>query len=196
MLLNPYTDQHRVRPIPGTRLLEDMIGLVGEEVRDPKEPYKRWRIQSTFAPLRGRVLGGIRVKLIDQKGFITFCNQRDLEVVLGLEAPGNWCVWAGHKYVDPEDRSWIGFCADEDDLLDDLQERELNLRGTTPGGVLTAPLELQRRIHIEEKVDVEELFIFVWDFDPDTGFFPDMRLETIEKRWSRVQREKVRWNRI
>lgn len=196
MLLNPYRDQHLVRPILGTRLLEDTLGVVGAEVDDPKEPRRRWRIQSTFTPLRGRVLGGIRTKLVDRKGFVTFCNQRDLEVLLGLEAPGNWCTWAGHKYVGPDDREWIGFCSDEDDLLDDLQERELNLRGSTPGGVLVPPLEVTRRVHLDQNYDVEDLFVFVWDFDPETGFFPDPRFETIEKRWSRAQREKVRWSRI
>lgn len=183
-------------PFQGTRLLQDTFGVMNIQVRDPKESGRLWEVQSIYAPIPGRALGGVRAKLVDTKGFITFCNQRDLEVLVGLGAPGRWCRWLGGDYVHPDDREWCGLCADEEDLLDDLQERELMLRSQVQGGVLTTPLEFTRRVHLEPKNDFEELFILLGDFDPDTGMYPDPRLETIERRWVRSHREKLRWDRI
>lgn len=196
MLVNPYQEPQRVAPYPGTRLLPNDLNLSGVEVQDPKEPRRRWVIESLHSPLAGRALGGIRAKLVDTKGFITFCNQRDLEVLIGLVPVGQWCQWAGHPYVSPEDPEWIGLCADEEDLLDDLQNRELFLRAQQPSGILVPPMEIVRRVHMEEKYDAEELHVLLGDMDMDTGFFPDLRLETIERRWVRSHRERLRWDRV
>lgn len=196
MLVNPYTEPNRVVPYNGTHLLQDNLGVQGREVHEPGAHGRLWCVYSLFAPLPSRALGGIRAKLIDEKNFITFCNQRDLEVLLGIARPGDWCRWAGSEYVGPDHPEWFGLCADDDDLLDDLQERELMLRSNTPGGVLSGHLEIVRRVHIESKYDAEELFILLGDYDHETGHFPDMRLETIERRWTRSHRERLRWDRI
>ena len=182
MLVNPYAEKARVVAHEGTRLLQADLGILGAEIYDPREPLRRWFIQALYTPVPGRALGGIRAKLIDEKGFVSFINQRDLEVSLGLVAPGKWCVWADQEYVDPESRDWYGICADDDDLLDDLQERELLLRGEFPNGVLYPPLEIERRVHLDARSDFEELHMLLWDMDPDTGYGPDPRLETIERR--------------
>ncbi len=196
MLVNPYAEKIRVATYGGTRMIQEDLGVIGAEVWDPKEPLRKWFVQSLYAPLPGRMLGGIRAKLEDEKGFVSFLNQRDLEVSLGLARPGQWCSWAGHEYVDPEDRDWFGICADEDDLLDDLQEREFFHRAACPGGVLYPPLEIQRRVHVDTKSDFEELYMLLWDADPDTRMGPDLRLETIESRWSRVEKVRVVWDRV
>lgn len=196
MICNPYVEKNLVATYEGTRLLQSDLGIVGAEVYDPKEPLRRWFVQSVYAPLPGRALGGIRAKVQDEKGFISFINQRDLEVSLGLVAPGQWCAWAGHKYVDPEDREWFGICADEEDLLDDLHEREMAYRAHFAGGILYPPLDMTRRIHVDAKSDFEETFILLWDMDPETQMGPDLRLETIESRWSRVEKERVIWDRL
>lgn len=169
---------------------------MGVQLEDPKERRRIWCIQSAYAPIPGRRLGGVRVKLIDTKGFVSFCNQRDLEVLLGIGEPGRWCAWAGEEYVAPGERDWIGLCSDEEDLLDDLFEREMFLRSQIQGGILVPPIEFTRRVHVDESYDAEELFILVGDFDPETGFYPDVRFETIERRWARSHRERVRWERI
>lgn len=199
MLLNPYMEPHRVVPYDGTHLLQgDLLnipGLVGREVREPGR-NRLWCIYSLYAPLPGRAVGGIRAKLVDEKGFITFCNQRDLEVLLGVARPGTWCRWLGAEYVDPDHPEWFGLCADDDDLLDDLHERELVLRASTPSGVLMQPLDMMRLIHMSHGSDFEELYILTGDYDRETGYFPDTRLETIEHRWTRSHRERLRWDRI
>jgi len=193
MLLNPYTS--RLPTLGGTRLLQTSLGVVGSQLCDPTAPERVWTVQSIYAPIPGRHLGGVRAKLYDQKGFITFCNQRDLEVFLGVAAPGDWCLWASQKYVEPGDREWFGLCADQDDLLDDLYDRELWYRQQYTQ-LLPTPLEITRRIHLESGVDYEELFILRWDMDPDTGYGPDTRLETISRRWAKVERTSVQWRYI
>ena len=198
MLLNAYLEPQRAKPYIGTRILTDSLNLNlrGVEVREPEKPERRWLIQTLFAPVPGRALGGIRAKLVDDKGFITFCNQRDLEVLLGDERIGAWCRWTGQYYVSPDDPEWFGLCADDDDLLDDLQERELILRSSIPGGVLVPPLEIVRRVHTDLTHDYEELRVFTQEsYDQSTGFFPDSRLETVVNRWVRSHRDRIPWDR-
>jgi hypothetical protein len=196
MLVNVYAEPHRAVPFAGTRLLPDAFGIMGVQIEDPKNARRIWCVQSVYAPIPGRMLGGVRIKLVDTKGFITFCNQRDMEVILGLGEPGHWCQWAGEEYVGPEDRRWMGLCADEDDLIDDLFEKEMYFRSQVQGGILVPPIDFVRRIHTEPLSDLEEFYMLLGDYDPETGFYPDNRLETIERRWARSHRDKVRWDRI
>ena len=177
-------------------MIQTDLGIRGAEIYDPKEPLRRWFVESLLAPVDGRALGGIRAKLVDEKGFVSFLNQRDLEVSLGIGTPGKWCIWAGAPYVDADHEDWFGVCADEEDLLDDLQEREFLLRAGSPQGVLYSPLDLTRRVHTEPYNDFEEDFVLLWDMDPDTGLGPDPRLETIARRWMRSDRRRLLWDRI
>jgi hypothetical protein len=193
MLLNVY--QHRPAVIPGTRLLEATLGVVGARITDPLHAQRMWEVQGLYLPVEGRALGGVRAKLVDQKGFITFCNQRDLEVLLGIGRVGSPVEWRDDEYVAPGDREWCGLCCDEDDLLDDLQEREMFFRAQLPSGMLYPNLEMERRVHLHDTYDCEELYLVVQDCDPETGLFPDARFETIERRWTRAERRRVRWER-
>jgi len=129
---------------------------------------------------------------MDDEEFFTFINQRDFEVLLGIVRPGDYCPWSGRRYVGMDSEEWVGFYVDEEDLLDDLQEREMLLRAKHPG-VLPSGIEITRRIHREYKSDVEELLTLLWDMDPVTGFGPDVRIDTIKTRWSRVEQRRVAW---
>jgi hypothetical protein len=188
MLINPNLAESRavLRPITGTRIIEHTLGVVGAEITDPFQPGRIWVIQNLYSPIPGRALGGLRAKLLDNKGFVTFCNQRDLEVLLGLGSPGRYCEWLGTDYAAPGDRNWCGFGVDEEDLIDDLYERELSFRAESPGACLPAGLELVRRVH--DGSDFEELCVLVTDADPYTGLSPDLRLETTSRRWQSVER--------
>jgi hypothetical protein len=194
MIINVFRDRPLV--IPGTRLCEATFGIVGARIPDPHNVQRIWEVQSVFAPLEGRALNGVRTKLIDQKGFVGFCNQRDLEVLLGMALPGTYCPWAEEEYVGPEDEGWFGLCCDDEDLLDDLYEREMLLRAQVPGGVITTDYDIERRVHLDKNDDHEELFVLLGDYDMETGMFPDQRFETLERRWIRSERRRVRWNRI
>jgi hypothetical protein len=192
MLLNPC--KTKISTIEGTRVLEDGFGLIGFQYVEPKNPQRIWTLQHLLAPLPRRALRGIRAKFTDEKGFVSFCNQRDLEVLLGLGKPGDFCHWFNGFYPEVGDRNWFGLCADQEDLADDLQERELRLREQYPE-VLPSDLEIVRRIHDGTK-DTEELIVLLWDMDPETGYSPDARLETIEKRWAKVERTPVNWELV
>lgn len=196
MLLNPYLDRHLTATYAGTRLLQETFDLVGAEIVDPDNKNRRWVLKAFYAPVRGRMLGGLRAKLTDQKGFVTFCNQRDLEVLIGLAEPGTFCPWAKQFYVAPGEKDWFGMAMDDDDLEDDLHDREMFLRGASPTGILMGSLEIGRRVHLDTHYDVEELNVLLWDADPETGLTPDLRLETVDRRWKRAERTKVQWEYI
>jgi len=193
MIINVYRNPPTA--IPGTRLLETTLGIVGTRIPDPDNARRVWEVQSLYLPLHGRAIGGVRTKLVDQKGFVTFCNQRDLEVMLGVGRPSEYCIWAGDEYVAPDDERWCGFCCDDEDLRDDLFEREMFLRAQMPSGVLSSNLDIERCVHLEKGDDFEELHVLLGDMDFDTGMFPDSRFETLERRWMRSERRRVRWER-
>lgn len=195
MLLNQQ-QLRDLKIIPGTRLLEDPLGLQGTYVMDYAEPDRRWTIQWLLAPVRGRFLGGIRAKLIDEKGFISFINQRDLEVSLGHAKPGDYCPWCGTDYASPADDEWLGLCCDTEDLQDDLFERECWLRQQLNQPWLPTGLEIKRHLHLDERNDVEELNVLLGDINRLTGEYPDSRFETVLQRWSRVERNPIIWRRL
>lgn len=190
MLINPYLGN--LEPLPGSRILVDTCGVLGKRVVDPKDPSRPWYITGIYAPLQTRALGGVRVKLEDEKGFVTFCNQRDLELLLYMAKPGDLCPWTNKEYPRLDSREFYGLCCDDEDLRDDLLDREYAIRAQYPG-VLPHGLELTRRVHLSHGRDVEELYLMFYDADPDTGYGPDPRLETVDYRWSRVERNKLNW---
>ena len=126
---------------------------------------------------------GLMTKLEDAKGYVTFCNQRDLEVLLGMGIPGQRCAWLKDDYLEPSDPDWYGLCADADDLQDDLQERELLIRNSqpNPSSYLQPYIRLSRLVHLDEGNDVMELLMLL----QDTGY----ALDDISKRWTRVERQ-------
>lgn len=189
MLINPY----KIRPqtIQGTRILEDSMGLAGFQYINPAKPQRVWTLQYLFAHIPRRALGGIRAKFLDNKNFVSFCNQRDLEVLLGIGLPGDYCYWANQTYPIVNSREWYGLCLDHEDLLDDLHDRELRLREQYPG-VLPTNLEITRRIY-DGVTDKEELLILLRDCDT-YGMGPDPRLETINYRWVSIERMPVQWD--
>ena len=194
-ILNPFSDD--LTTIPGTRILENSWGMSGLEVNDPEESGRRWTIHWLLAPIRGRALGGVRALMGDQKGFVTFCNQRDLEVMLGIGRPGSHCYWLREDYPEPGARNWFGPCCDEEDLRDDLHSRECQLREQYVGHPCLPPgLELIRRVHVDLNNDVEEMLTLLGDADMDTGVYPDPRLETISRRWVRVEKQPVIWRQL
>jgi len=196
MIVNPFTSKELLVPYAGTRLLQHDFGLIGTAIPDPATPARYWRVQALYAPIEERSIGGFRTKLVDDHGFVTFINQMDLEVLLGVGRPGSKCRWSGQAYLAPEERGFYGFCCDEEDLNDDLYERELLLRAESLTGFLPINHEIVRRVHLEDRLDVEDLYILLWDADPETGIGPDIRIATLEKRWVRVERLKAPWENL
>lgn len=196
MLLNPYTST--LETLPGSRMLVEGLGLIGASFPDEKKEGRVWTVTNLFAPIRGRALGGIRAKLQDQKGFIAFCNQRDLELLLGLAKPGNICPWTDSEYPEIGSREFYGMCIDIEDLEDDLFERELQLRSLMASSpeypnVIPYGYQLTRRIHLNDKEDTEEVDMMLYDCDPKTGLGPDTRFETLMSRWTSVGRSRLLW---
>jgi hypothetical protein len=193
MIINPFLHKEAMKTYEGTRILQQDFGLVGNVLPDLFSRNRRWTVSSLYAPISDRAIGGIRAKLIDNKDYITFINQMDLEVLLDVARPGMRCKWSGRTYAYPGEHDFYGYCVDDDDLIDDLYDRELLLRGSSPTGGLYPQSEIIRRIHMENRVDVEEYHLLLWDMDPETGLSPDTRIETLERRWSKVERLRAPW---
>lgn len=195
MLLHPYQQRELLVPYQGTRMLQQDFGLVGIQIHDGATKHRIWTIQSLYAPIESRVLSGIRARLVDNKNFVGFLNQRDLEVLLGEARPGDYCPWLQKEYADPTSREWCGICSDDDDLLDDLHERELMLRAQS-GGSLIPGQELYRRVCLGPTKNAEELHMLVTDGYLFGTSYPDWSLSAIEQRWSRIERNRVRWEEV
>lgn len=195
MLVNPFTAEGRslLTPIPGTHILEETLGVLGRSFLDVDNPNRIWTVHALYTPVPGRRLGGLRAKVYDQKGFCSFCNQRDLEVLLGLASSDTYCAWLDQQYVEPTDPEWIGLGVDSDDLLDDLYDRELEARAMYPvDAVLPPGLEFERRIHDGANNDYIERLMLLNDMDFQHGCGPDLRMETIERRWVSIERTEPR----
>jgi hypothetical protein len=200
MIVNPFQKPSSVFETLGGRMLKETFGLVGCQITDPHNPKRIWTITSIYAPIPNRQIGGIRAYVVDQKGFVSFINQRDLEVLLGLGKPDEYCRWLGKDYVDPHNQSeWVGFMMDEEDLCDDLFSREQELRliqQEVSGGVLLpSGLEINRSIHLDRGTDCKELLYGLGDQAAYDSGGNSLDINTLGCRWSRVERERVEWRR-
>lgn len=204
MLVHPYRQEHKhlLEAIPGTRILVATLGVIGKSVVAPDNDERIWTVVALYTPLSGRVIGGVRAKLVDEKGFFTFCNQRDLELLLGEAKPDTYCHWLGSNYVPTTSRDWCGFCVDEEDLLDDLYDRELEARAQIPvGAALPDGLGFERNVHNGTGNDYIENMMLLWDKDPESGQQPDVRMGTVQSRWVSIERTHWRerknlWERL
>lgn len=187
MLLNPL--RHDYITVPGTPFLQDprLERFLGAQIL--LSPHRNWAIQTFLKPSKRRAIGGIRARLQDDQGFSTFINQRDLEVLLGLGVPGRSCPWLRRPYPQPGEEGWIGACADDEDLWDDLYERELMIRGDE---MLPVGMTIERKIHLESNADAVETWLLLRDWD-DFGVCPDPHYTTLRTRWTRVERVRVLW---
>ena len=190
------TDQPaRHQTVPGTRRLADNFGLVGYQVVDPLEPTRPWWITSFYSPLTSRAVQGIRARLQDQYGFVTFCNQRDLETLLGIGEPATWCKWLGRNYQHRSSDNWAGLTCDYEDLRDDLYERELEWRhhyAQHGHNHLSGNPTIERRVHEDVNKDFEEYWVFIQDRKKDSGESPDLRFSSLLARWSRSHKNPLR----
>jgi hypothetical protein len=187
-----------MQPLPvfaGSRLLVEGFGLPGVKLEDPRQFNRTWTIHRLFAPVPGRSLGGIRAQVFDEKGFTSFINQQDLELLLELARPGDWCPWTGKTYpgLNSPEEGWYGVCCDQEDLQDDLYIQELFLRGQH--SILPTGLEITRRIHYDADLEEEELLVLLWDKAPENNYSPDPRMCTLQHRWTTVERTKIEWSK-
>ena len=153
-----------------------------------------WTVKRFFLPLtKGRgIRAGVRARVQDQFGIISFCNQRDLELLLEVKKPGEWCWWLGDKYPQLHDAgNFYGLCADEVDLMDDLHLHEWELREQYHYGILPGGLTYDRLVHKERGCDYQQRLMLMFDADRTTGVAPDNRFETLMHRWQIPVNERV-----
>lgn len=200
MIVHPYKEREQLVTLQGS-LLDGDFGLIGVQVRDTEVPKRVWTIQGFYSPIWGRKISGIRAKVRDQYGFVSFINQRDLEVLLGEGIPGDHCSWLGEEYVSPfDEHQWIGFAMDDDDLRDDLYDREMQTRLDwldICGEVRPlAEVEIERSIYTGPKQNRQEVLYLFRDDDPETGETPDTKLSTVQRRWTRISITALRWEDV
>ena len=180
--------------IPGTRLLSSTFGLIGKAFFDPVNNKRLWTVANELRPVQS-YKEHIRLRVIDQYGFVSFINEMDYELLYGSAKPGDMHPIREVEYPEIGDTAngWVGLHADDGDLQDDLHIRELELRQQYGWDIVLPSMELTRYVHSSSHRDEKRLELLLWDADPETGLGPDMRLETIDKRWVRVEAEAVQW---
>ena len=193
MIINPFQHKERLKPIPGTRILPEDFGLLRTLLEDTVNPARLWRVVGVYSPLSARSAAGLRVKVIDEQGFITFVEQMQLEVLLGEGRPGELCPWSGKRYQPSDHHMFDGFVMDDDDLLDDLLDREHILRASCVNGVIPNTANITRKVHLGDGEEFEDTLIMLYDGDQETGLHPDYRQDTLMNRWSRSERNRARW---
>lgn len=178
-IVNPFLERHRLVTHPGTRILREDFGLLGATIRDGD---LEWYVLGVYGPVPGRRVDGLRVRLVDDEDFVSFLNQRDLEVMLGIASPGSRCSWTGEPYPGPHDPEWVGIFADPEDQLDDLHARELELHAQ---GGLTTTTSIDRKIQYRPGRGYEDSYVFL----PYRAHA--LTISTIEERWARAERKGV-----
>ncbi len=195
-----------LRIIPGTRLLSSS-DLVGSKFSDPKNPHRVWDINNELYPTEER--SGRRLRISDQRGFVSFITEADYLLLSGQAKPGNLNSWSGEEFGDIGDyrRGWTGLRASFEDLEDDLYLREADLRtqharyfyqcvGRWPieqERVLAGPFHIQRLVHRSNTVDELHHDLFLRDAHPITGEYPDTSFENLKYRWVHEGQEAVKW---
>lgn len=195
MIINPYAHKERLKPIEGTRILAEDFGLLRRLIEDTQNAERTWRIVGVYAPLKARSVQGLRVKVVDEQGFITFVEQMQLEVLLGLGRPNTLCAWSGKMYRDVEHQLFDGFVMDDDDLIDDLLDREHIIRASCTNGVIPESGTITRKVHLADGEEFEDTLIMLYDGDRSTGLHPDYRQDTLMNRWSRSERTRCNWKK-
>jgi len=157
-------------------MLPDTFGLIGYQVKDPVVKNRHWSVSGFFYPTNRY---GLRVRLVDNRGFSTFINQRDFEHLIGMYDSGDECPWLDEPYVNVDSRQYVGFTMDQIDLQDDLYVREIEDIGFD----IALYTEIERRIHFDGGDYLERLFLF----EHSTEY------ERIMRRWISVETVKVKW---
>ena len=188
--------------VPGSRIVEgpaEYLVFVGRNFEDPKDVGRVWTVQHMYAPIPGTRLSGtpcvyLRARVLDQYGFSSFINERDLELLLEVAKPGAYCPMTGGAYpgIRDEQDGWHGFNMGLEEIEDDLQFLEMTVVRPQNSGLVPYGAELIQRIHREEDIDIEKRWSAGCDWDPYTRQGPDGRIETIGYRWQHI--ESTRWN--
>ena len=173
--------------IGNSRILRDDFGLIGHAVHDQRVDGGKWFIHGVYAPLGSHRPSGIRVKVVHPpSSTVTFIGQIYLEVALGLATPGSLCPWAGIPYPRPGTPTFYALVCDDDDLEDDLYDRELVLRSDATE-ILREGTTITRRYQHEPGSIYRETLILVRDRG-GSGEVPANQLDGVGTRWQRVER--------
>lgn len=207
MLVHPR-DPRLAQVYAPTRVLTNDFGLVGRQIADPALGGCRlWTIVRVLAPIAQRWVGGLRAELQDESGVKAWLVQRDLEVLLGLAAPGDPSPFGG-EYVGPEHADWFGLCFDTDDLDDDLLHREIALReallpvtGGRIDGLLKSwsggePATITRLLHLGGTAVRRETWYCHHDWEWQDENIPSFSVRDIESRWVRACSETTKWPQL
>lgn len=217
MIIHPYRQKDLMEvDVASHRLLGFRSAAIsnplGSSFYDREKAGRVWTVIDLYAPLYSRQCPGIRALVSDQKNFLSFIEQRDLEVLLGIGTPGEPCPWLyGTNYPGPDDADWFGLNIDDDEIEELLFANETMYRQDplyAPNGLLNSMAlawhdgpfvpDVTFRLHGDGR-DWESIYTFNKDSVRDDGtnqgsFLPNHSLSNIFERWSRIQKEKIEWD--
>ena len=194
-IVSPELAVSRLRVSDSSMILFLKHDCIGKSVRDPDNKSRLWTVRDAFAPEEDVAAGnslGVRFRCIDARGFVTFINQRDLEVLLGYGKPGERIPWSDNRYYVSvfSEAHWVGFQVQKWDSLNDLHLRETAIRIDRGYGNAPIPMgaTITRLIHMRDGQDLEVKFTCVGNADRHSGYGPDTQFGSVEYRWNCVEK--------
>lgn len=186
-------------PLTPTRRLREDLDVVGQEFTDPTNSRRCWTVDGLYAPIQARALGGVRLRVKDQKGFVSYINQRDAEVLLNYASAGELCGWLGsQRYLSPSDINFWGLCIDPFDMEDEIVSIEAMIRydkfRARASPIIPTGYRISVPLHLGKGEDVLRMLSFTGDMDPGTMLSPDLSLERAARRWQILDTRKVDWS--
>lgn len=182
------------KTLGASRRVDSMMEVLDREFPCPSNARRIWRVTGVYAPTPQYRIGGIRLRIEDQKKVASFINQRDAEVLLGLAKPGTFCQWHGGTYAKPGDPTWVGPTVTADDLADIVLDLETWARYSshTRGQGLSIQSGRQFAVLLYDgDTDQKQTWRFIGDATP-----LDFSLEGLAHRWQKDRSEKQAWSEI
>jgi hypothetical protein len=180
MIINPHT-LTATQFHPDSRQLLLTLPAEGEVFKDPRNKRRTWRVLSFFQPAHRY---GLRARLVDNKHVVGWCNQRDLELLLGQADAGERCPWLGEDYVGPQNPGWVGIGMEPVDWQDELRLREIDM--LTQGCEIAPWTELETLCEWASRPCFAR---YLYNGGPFDG--PDVTL-----RWLPYEKEMIEWNSL
>ena len=143
---------NRLDAVPGTRLVLNPYGHIGKRFPDPENSCRVWAVFNEFLPNEDSPL--IRLRAVDQKGFVTFINEMDCDLLRGTARPRQLHARTELQYpeIGCHRDGWRGMYVTERDLEDDLHIRELELRAQYGWYILLADPRESRVLELDRYV--------------------------------------------
>lgn len=186
-------------------MLSHLHDTINVKFEYPENTGRIWETRCIFNPIPQRMIAGYRWMCVDQFGFISYVEQRDFEMLLGIGKPGDKIPWnPRYKYVEYSDPEFCGLQLDDDDIDEIIYMYEEGLRQQSSNGLLNGFVQwndgpqvadLFLQLMTSENANYMYHFSFLTDsmreiIEPNSQikqYVPNWRVGNVRSRWAKVE---------